>query len=289
MSGGGAAFDMRSSSAHDGLPAFRRPLLQQQRFASAVRKLLAVRAGDRIVARAQFAKEDAIRIGGIALAPRSEAARPPIPERVDPDFMLREMQRQLHLAAVGDAALKRIGAVENAPDISLVFGADRLHHFTVDDIVREIGAEPHFRHGVHQQQGREHIVGDAVAMRLELDRQALFGRNFEPRPDDLDHVGNRKRHHLADDDHERRADVLGEMNGGTQLLDRARKGGEQPFKSRAAEFRNDLARRFDVHRPEVDRHAVEAGLAHLRRTVRRSVSPRRRACAARSPKAIDRL
>ena len=101
------------------LPAFRGPLLQQQRFAPAVRQLLAVRAGDGVVAGPELAEEDAIRVGGIALAPRGEAARPPIPERVDPDFVLREMQRQLHLAAIGDAALKRIGALENAADISV--------------------------------------------------------------------------------------------------------------------------------------------------------------------------
>ncbi len=127
--------------------------------------------------------------------------------------MLREMKRQLDLTAIGDAALEGIGALENAADIVLILGGDRLHHLAVDDIVREIGAEPHLRHGVEQEQSREQVVGDPVAMRLELNRQLLFVGDLKPRADRLRHVGNRERHDLSDDDDEGRADILGEMQG----------------------------------------------------------------------------
>jgi len=63
-------------------------------------------------------------------------------------------------------------------------------------------------------------------MRLELNRELLFVGDRQPHPARLRHVCDRQRHHLSDDDDERRANILGETKGGTQLLDGARKGGQ---------------------------------------------------------------
>ena len=176
--------------------------------------------------------------------------------------MLWEIQRQLDLAAIGDAALEGIGALKNAPDIALIFGGDRLHHLAVDDIVRKIGAESHLRDGVEQEQSREQVVGDRVAMRLELNRELLFIGDHEPRPDRLRHICDRERHDLSDDDDERRTDILGETKGRTQLIDRTRKGGQEALQACAGKFRDEPSRRVNVHRAEVDAHAVEARVAH---------------------------
>lgn len=168
------------------------------------------------------------------------------------------MKRQLDLAAIGDAALEGIGALENAADIALIFGADRLHHLAVDDIMREVGAEPHLRDGVEEEQSREEVVGNRVAMRLELNRELLFVGDREPRPDRLSHIRDGERHDLSDNDDEGRADVLGETKRRTQLLDRARKRGQQALQACASKLRDKLSRRVDIHRAEIDRHAVEA-------------------------------
>ena len=79
---------------------------------------------------------------------------------------------------------------------------------------------------------------------------------------DLGHLGDRERHHLADDDHEGRADVLGQMQGRAQLLDAAGECGQQSREAGSREFRHEGAGRADVHGAEIDRHAVEARLAH---------------------------
>ena len=161
-------------------PAARRPLPQDESLAPAIRQFLSVGVGDRIIARSELAQENAVLVRRGAALPRREAAAPPIQERVDPDAMLREMQRQLHLATVRHAPLKGIGALEDAADVGLIVGADRLHHLAVDDVMRKVRAQPHFGDGVEQQQGREKVVGDAVAMRLELDRNAFLVGNRHP-------------------------------------------------------------------------------------------------------------
>ena len=173
-----------------------------------------------------------------------------------------KMQRQLHLTTVRHPALKGIGALEDAADVSLIVSADRLHHLAVDHVVRKVRAQPHIGDGVEQQQGREKVVGDAVAMRFELNRNAFLVRDRHPGLDRLGHVVNRERHDLADDNHEGRADVLGEMEGGTQFFDAARERGQQASQSGPPELGNERARRHYVQRAEIDRHAVEARRAH---------------------------
>ena len=86
--------------------------------------------------------------------------------------MLREIQLQLNLLAACDPSLKTVGPVDDPLDQPLVAMVKRQLELPVDDEMRKIGAEPHFRHGVDQAQRGVKVVGDAVAVGLELDRHA---------------------------------------------------------------------------------------------------------------------
>jgi hypothetical protein len=99
-------------------------------------------------------------------------------------------------------------------------------------------------------------------MRLELNRELLFTGDHEPRPDRLGHVCDGERHDLSHDDDEGRADILGETKRRTQLLDGARKGGQEALEAGAFVLPNERAGRREIHRAEIDRHAVKASVAH---------------------------
>ena len=124
---------------------------------------------------------------------------PPALKQLDPFLVLEKIELQLDLLATGDTALKTVRAVQNALDQPLITMIERQLEFTIDNKMREIGAEPHFRHRINQAERRIEVVGDAVAVGFKLDRHANLVGHVNPAADHRNHTINRKRHHLADD------------------------------------------------------------------------------------------
>ena len=87
-----------------------------QRVLPAVRQLGAVRPGDGVGRRTEFAQEGQHRIGSRALAPGADGVFPPAHEQFDPALVLRKAERDLHLFAAGDPPVNAPGIVENAMD-----------------------------------------------------------------------------------------------------------------------------------------------------------------------------
>ena len=71
--------------------------------------------------------------------------------------------------------------------------------FTVDDEMRQVGAKSHLGNSIDQAQGGVEIIGDTVAVCLELDRHADLIRHIDPSSDHRNHAVDTQRHHLADD------------------------------------------------------------------------------------------
>src|SRR5690242_21654420 len=93
--------------------------------------------------------------------------------------------------------------------------------------MREVRAEAHLRHRIEEEQRREEIVGDAVAMRLELDLDAFLLGHREPLADHGDHALDREWHHLADDVDEARVEILRHAEDRAERLDGLREGVDQ--------------------------------------------------------------
>ena len=122
--------------------------------------------------------------------------------------MLREIELQLDLLAAGHTPLKTVGPVQYPADHGHFMRLQRMLEFAVDNKMRKIGAEPHFRDGIQQGQGRKQIIGDAVAVGFELDRNPHLIRHVHPAPDHRDHPVNGDRHHLPDHINKGGAEIL---------------------------------------------------------------------------------
>jgi hypothetical protein len=161
-------------------------------------------------------------VGGRAGAPEAEAFLPPAQEEIEPLPVLREGDLHLDLLARSDAALERVRAFEDAADQSLVVGAQGIAELAIDEIVREIGAEPHLRHGLHQQQREIEVVGNAVAVGFEEDGHADLVGHRHPGADRWRRLLDPQRHDQADDIHELRVELARGNQHRAQVLDRFR-------------------------------------------------------------------
>ena len=155
-------------------PQRPRHLAQRQRLGPAIRQFVPLRVGDGVVGRPELAQEDCRVVRCGPRLPGGKTGPPPVAEQRDPFFVLRKTRRDLDLAARRHAALETVGARQHALDQRLQLRRRRARHFAVHDIVRKIGGQPHLRHRVQQLHGRKQVVGDAVAMRLELNFHPFF-------------------------------------------------------------------------------------------------------------------
>jgi len=99
-------------------------------------------------------------------------------------------------------------------------------------------------------------------MGLELNRHGLLLGHAQPPFDHGDHVGERNGHLLADDDDERRGNLVRQVQRGTQRFDRSGKRRQSAGKPRAGEMGRGLPRLLQRQRTEVDCHSVESGVTH---------------------------
>src|SRR5882672_3852771 len=168
-----AVVTARSGGGLEATPDRLDAAADNQRLLPAIGELVAVRPGDGVLRRPKLAEKAQRVVGAGARPPQAEALLPPAGEEIEPLLVLREGDLHLDLLAARDAALEGIGTLENAADEGVVLGRDRVPELTVEQVMREIGAEPHLGHRVEQQQRREEIVGDAVAVSLELNLDAF--------------------------------------------------------------------------------------------------------------------
>src|SRR5713101_4336383 len=203
-------------------PDCPRMIAQRQGFFPTVRELISVGARHRVFRRSELAEEVESCIGFRAVSPFAEARLPPAEKKPQPLLVLRKAKRELDLLARCNTALERTGAMQDAADPFLAFGGDRPGELAADDIVGEIGRDHHLGNRVEQMQGGEQVVGYAVAVRLELYRDADLLRDVDEAADHRYRTLDGDRHHLADDIDERRADFLRRQEDGPQRGNRLR-------------------------------------------------------------------
>ncbi len=188
--------------------------------------------------------------------------------------MLRKGRADLDLLARRHPALKTVGAGKHAGDQRIVIVRDREPELAVHDIVRKIGTEPHFGHGIDQLERRVEIVGDAISVGFELDRHALDLSHLDPGANDRHHLCQSKGRHLPDDVHADGSEIAGHMQHWPQSLDRFGERHDQTAKPVLGKERPRRQHALHVGRPEIDGHAVIPGLGnHLERLLDRHLDP----------------
>ncbi len=161
--------------------------------------------------------------------------------------MLGEADGQLDLLARGDPALEGIGPLQDEGDLRMDRIADRPAEFARHDEVREVGRQPHFRHGVHQLQGIEQVRRDGVAMGFDGDWHS--SRLAQPQP--AVHIGGAgfdgEGIDLADDVQVTCSEIAGEADRRFEVRDgfwegRHRRGETVAVEQRADAPGNGIAR-----------------------------------------------
>src|SRR2546429_235097 len=103
-----------------------------------IRQFSAVRPGDGIGWRAEFAQEGQHRIGARTFAPGADRIFPPAHEQFDPALVLRKTERDLHLFTAGDPSVDAPAMIKYAMDHSVIDLVDRPGEFAADEIMRNI-------------------------------------------------------------------------------------------------------------------------------------------------------
>src|ERR1700722_15981676 len=99
-----------------------------------------------------------------AAAPLAEPLTPPAQERLEPVAVLWKRDRHLDLVTRRHTALEGIGSLQYAQYVILHGRRNRLRHFPIHHVVRQISAQSHLRYRLEQLQRREQVVGDAIAV-----------------------------------------------------------------------------------------------------------------------------
>ena len=86
--------------------------------------------------------------------------------------MLRKAELHLHLFPAGDPAMDAPAVVEDAVDQRVVLRRDRPGEFAPHQIMRQVGGQPQVGEAIQQPQGKEQVGGHAVAVGLDMHRDA---------------------------------------------------------------------------------------------------------------------
>src|SRR5690349_14167113 len=113
-----------------------------KRFLPAVGELVAVGPSDRVFGRPELTEEAQCMVRLGATEPKLKTFLPPACIEIEPFLVLRERNLHLDLLAAGDAALKRVRPLEHAADQRMVLRRNRIPELAIDEVMREVGAEP---------------------------------------------------------------------------------------------------------------------------------------------------
>ena len=145
--------------------------LSARDFLPAVCRVISVGTSDRVRLWTELAGERKHIVRAGPCLPAPEPVSPPVPEQVEPHFVVREGEFDLDLLATPDAAVERPGIIEDAAHQAMVLFRNWPRKLAPDEVVREIGEEPEVRCPVEEVHGKIKVRGHAVPMGLDIDRK----------------------------------------------------------------------------------------------------------------------